>query len=166
MRPQTLEINLPSRSLARYPEAATAASGGWLSAPGRGWYRQLDKPPWQPPGWLFGPVWTVLCGLAATSAIAAWHTTPAPRRPRLFSLYGTNAVLNAAWIGIFFRARQPALATADSAALLATTVALIHCTRQNSRLAAFTLTPYAAWVAFATAFSGEITRCNTGNAGR
>jgi len=64
-------------------------------------------------------------------------------------------VLNAAWTGIFFRARQPGLGTAGNAALLASTVALIHYTRQNFRLAALTLIPYAAWLAFATALSGR-----------
>ncbi|MBV9416312.1 MAG: tryptophan-rich sensory protein [Solirubrobacterales bacterium] len=54
---------------------ATGAAGRLAFAPGRGWYRQLDKPPWQPPGWRFGPVWTALDGLAATFAIAAWHIT-------------------------------------------------------------------------------------------
>jgi tryptophan-rich sensory protein len=137
-----------------------AGVGARFAAPSQDWYRRLHKPPWQPPAAAFGPVWSVLYLLAATSAIAAWHTAPPQQRRSLFALYAANGALNAAWTAIFFRARRPAAATADSAALLVSTIALIARTRGHSRTAAATLVPYAAWVAFATALSGEIARRN------
>ncbi len=139
---------------------AAACSGGLLAVPGRQWYRELDKPKWQPPAAVFAPIWTTLYILAGASPVVAWHTTPPPERRSLFTIFGLNAVLNASWTGCFFRARRPWLATADSAALLGTTVALIARTRHHSGFASTALMPYAAWTAFATALSGEIARRN------
>lgn len=140
--------------------ATVAAAGAALSLPGQRWYRRLDKPAWQPPDRAFGPVWSILYILIAVSALRAWHATPPRQRRSLFALYGLNGALNAGWSGIFFRARRPAAATADSAALLVSTIALIARTRPHSRTASLALTPYAAWVAFATVLSASITRRN------
>lgn len=141
---------------------AVAAVGGWSAAPEQRWYRELEKPGWQPPEAAFGPVWTVLYALAATSAIAAWQATPAHSRERraLVGLYAANAILNAAWTGLFFRGKRLRTAAADSALLFGNTLTLIACTRRRSRTASVALVPYAAWTGFATALSAEIARRN------
>lgn len=139
-----------------------AAIGGAASAPAvdSAWYRRLDKPPWQPPGAVFGPVWTVLYGLLAGSMIAAWRRSDERRRPRLAIILGSNLALNLAWTLIFFRGRNPLAAGVEIIALEATCLALIAEVRPVSRTASLALVPYALWVAFATALTWSIAARN------
>ena len=118
------------------------------------WYRRLAKPPWQPPGPVFGAVWTALYALLACAAGRAW-SRGAARGP-----FALNLVLNAAWSWVFFRAHRPVLAVADSAALTVSTVDLARRTWPVDRVAGTALLPYAAWVAAATVLSADIARRN------
>jgi tryptophan-rich sensory protein len=135
--------------------AATGAIGGLATGPAvkSRWYRRLRKPPWQPPGAVFGPVWTVLYALIATSWITARRQEGGER---LHVLYGSNLALNLAWTLIFFRGRSPLAAGVEVVVLEATTVALIVRTAPLSRLAALCLVPYALWAGFATALTWSI----------
>jgi translocator protein len=119
------------------------------------WYRRLDKPPWQPPGPVFGPVWTVIYALIAASMLAARGRGGDQQRP-LFVLFGTNLALNLAWTLIFFRGRSPLAAGVEIVVLESTTVMLVVRAWPLSRLAALLLVPYAIWVAFATALTWAI----------
>ncbi len=138
---------------------ACAGLGGVASAPvvGSRWYRRLDKPSWQPPGAVFGPVWTVLYALIAGSMLTlrAQPGAPEGRRP-LFVLFGSNLALNLAWTLIFFRGRSPLAAGVEIVALEGTTCALIVRVWPISRLASLLLVPYALWVAFAAALTWTI----------
>jgi translocator protein len=142
---------------------AVAAAGGAASAPAVSshWYRRLDKPPWQPPDAAFGPVWTVIYALLATSMLAARRRT-GPTEPGLFVLYGSNLVLNLAWTLIFFRGRSPLAAGVEIVVLEATTIALVVRAWPVSRLASLCLVPYALWVALATAITWAIAARNGG----
>lgn len=138
--------------------AATAGIGARATTPAvqSRWYRRLDKPSWQPPGAVFGPVWTVLYALiAASMLLVRRHGAREAQRP-LFVLYGTNLALNLAWSLIFFRGRSPLAAGVEILVLEGTTVALVVRARPASRLAALLLVPYALWVAFATALTWAI----------
>jgi tryptophan-rich sensory protein len=138
--------------------AATAGLGARATTPALGsrWYRRLDKPSWQPPGPVFGPVWTVIYALIAASMVTLRrHAGDESQRP-LFVLFGTNLALNLAWTLIFFRGRSPLAAGVEILALEGTTVALIVRARPTSRLAALLLAPYALWLAFATALTWAI----------
>ena len=137
---------------------ATAGVGARATAPALSsrWYRRLDKPAWQPPGPVFGPVWTVVYALIAASMLEVRrHGRDDEQRP-LFVLFGTNLALNAAWTLIFFRGRSPLAAGVEILVLEGTTVALIVRARPASRLAALLLVPYALWLAFATALTWTI----------
>ena len=136
---------------------ATAGIGALATTPvlGSRWYRRLDKPPWQPPGPVFGPVWTVVYALIAASMLVARGRGGEQQRP-LFVLFGTNLALNLAWTLIFFRGRSPLAAGVEIVILESTTVALIVRAWPLSRLAALALLPYAIWVAFATALTWAI----------
>jgi benzodiazapine receptor len=116
------------------------------------WYRRLDKPPWQPPGPVFGPVWSVI--YAASMLIARDRAGNEQRR--LFVLFGTNLALNLAWTLIFFRGRSPLAAGVEIVVLEGTTVAVVVRAWPLSRLAALLLVPYTLWVAFATALTWAI----------
>ncbi len=119
------------------------------------WYRRLNKPSWQPPGPVFGPVWSVIYTLIAASMLVARGRGGEQQRP-LFVLFGTNLALNLAWTVIFFRGRSPLAAGVEIMALEGTTAALIVRAWPLSRLAALLLVPYALWIAFATALTWAI----------
>ena len=140
--------------------AAIAGIGGLATDTESEWYRSLELPSWQPPGAVFGPVWTLLYALAGTSAFLAWRDVSGSRRLPVLALYAANGILNAAWTAIFFRARRPLLAGFEILALLATIVALIVLVRPFSRSAAAALVPYGLWVAFAATLSWGIVARN------
>src|SRR5215204_3411557 len=121
---------------------AIAGLGGLASDVRSEWYLSRAKPSWQPPGWVFGPVWSVLYALLAVSAFLAWRDAHGPRRRPLLALYAANGALNLAWTYIFF--------------LLATIVAMSVLVRPYSRTVAATLVPYGAWVAYASSINWAI----------
>lgn len=132
---------------------------GALFAPGE-WYESLRKPTWQPPNWLFGPVWSSLYALLAI-ALALVLQAPAGR-PRRVALgwFGAQLVLNAAWSPLFFGLQQPALAFVC--------ICLLWIAQLGSILAAFKLrtasgwlqVPTLAWVSFALVLNGVIVALN------
>ena len=136
--------------------AATAGIGAVATTPvlESRWYRRLEKPSWQPPGPVFGPVWTVIYSLIAASMLLL-RSRGADQRP-LYVLFGTNLSLNLAWTLIFFRGRSPLAAGVEILALEGTTVALVVRAWPVSRLASLLLVPYAIWLAFATALTWAI----------
>jgi tryptophan-rich sensory protein len=136
--------------------AAVAIVGGLATDTSSDWYQGLDRPSWQPPGAVFGPVWTVLYVLLAVAATLAYRDVRGPWRRLVLGLFAANLVLNVAWTWIFFQGHAPAAAGVEIVALLATIIALIRLTWPFNRAAALALAPYAAWVAFATALTWAI----------
>jgi tryptophan-rich sensory protein len=140
---------------------ATAGLGAALTDLSvRDWYVGLEKPSWNPPNWVFGPVWT---GLYIGMAIAAWLVW---RRKGLADawlpllLFGLQLFLNAAWSALFFGMRSPGIALADILMLWIAILATIVAFRRVSNLSAALLVPYLAWVSFATALNWCIWRMN------
>ena len=73
-----------------------------------GWYRNLRKPAWNPPEWVFGPAWTVILGLAAWSGVLAWTRAPDAGAQLLVAvLFGVSIALHLLWIPLFFNLRRP-----------------------------------------------------------
>lgn len=135
------------------PVVAGAVVGGIGTKPSSAWYRGLDKPSWQPPAWLFGPVWTTLYALtAAGTARAMDAAADDDARRSLERRLWVNMALNAGWCWLFFTAQKPRLALAEILVLEASTVALARRAPE--------VVPYAAWNAFATALNAEIARRN------
>ena len=134
-----------------------AAIGFRFPAPG--YYARLRRPDWAPPGWLFGPVWTMLYTLMG---VAAWLVARKPGRVSRgpLALWGVQLALNATWTPIFFGLRAPALALANIMLLWLALVATIGAFFSRRRLAAGLLVPYLAWVTFATALNYAIWRRN------
>lgn len=129
---------------------------GWLTAPDE-WYAQLDKPPFNPPGWLFSPVWTLLYVLIA---VAGWRVWRRDAASRAMKLWWAQLALNFAWSPIFFAMHRIGLALAVIIALLAVIVAFIVASWRQERTAAWMFVPYAAWVAFATLLNASILALN------
>ena len=139
---------------------AVAVVGGLATDTSSEWYRDLEKPSWQPPGSVFGPVWTVLYVLIAVAATLSFRDVGGPRRRLVLGLYAANLALNVAWTWIFFQGHAPTAAGIEIVLLLATIVALIWLVRPHNRAAALALAPYGAWVAFATALTWAIAAHN------
>lgn len=133
-----------------------AVLGGVATDVSSEWYTTLDRPSWQPPGSVFGPVWTVLYILLAISASLAWRDVREARRRLVLGLYAANLCMNLAWTVVFFRLHAPWVALVDIVLLLASIVALISLVRPDNRAAAAALVPYGIWVAFATALTAAI----------
>jgi tryptophan-rich sensory protein len=129
---------------------------GAFNVPG-GWYASLEKPPFNPPGWVFGPVWTALYVLIG---IAGWRTWRRDRSGWPMRLWWTQLVLNFAWSPVFFTLHQIGAALAIVLALFAAIVAFIVTARKLDRTAAWLFVPYAAWVAFASLLNGSILALN------
>ena len=117
------------------------------------WYPTLVKPSWQPPSWLFGPVWTVLYILMA---IAAWLVWKGGNAKTALMLFGVQLALNLAWSFLVFRAHSAIMALVDIAALWLAIAATMWAFALKNRLAAWLLVPYIAWVSFASALNTAI----------
>ena len=124
----------------------------------RTWYPTLVKPSWNPPAWIFGPVWTTLYVLMG---IAAWRIWRAGHGARpLVVLYFVHLVPNALWSILFFGLKQPAWALVDILILLALLVWLQRGLWRTDRMAGLLWLPYVLWVAFATVLNAAIVRLN------
>lgn len=121
------------------------------------WYRTLQKPFFNPPGWLFAPVWSALYILIA---IAGWRLWRNARDSLAMKLWWLQLALNFAWSPIFFEAHQIGMALAIILALLAVIFAYIAAAWRRDRTAALLFIPYAAWVAFASVLNGSILALN------
>jgi benzodiazapine receptor len=125
---------------------------GSLTVPG-GWYAQLTKPSFNPPGWLFAPVWTVLYLLIAVAGWQVYQRDPSGMPMRLWWI---QLGLNFLWTPIFFSAHQIGLALLVILALLAVILGFIASSLRQNRLAAWLFAPYAVWVAFALLLNASI----------
>ncbi|MBS2029256.1 MAG: tryptophan-rich sensory protein [Deltaproteobacteria bacterium] len=140
---------------------AGASALGARSSPGRGrWYRRLRKPPFQPPSWVFAPVWTALYALIALSGHRVWRRRDRPGRNRALALWAVQLGLNATWSPLFFRARRPGLALADLGLLWLSVVGYTAAAREVDRPAAWAVVPYLGWTSFAFLLNEEIVRRN------
>jgi tryptophan-rich sensory protein len=138
---------------------AAAAASGIFFRPGR-WYRQLAKPSWCPPNWLFGPVWLVIYLTIAFSGWLIWLEEPAAPRKFALWIYGLQLLLNAAWSAVFFGLRRPGLAFLEILGLWASIAVTIALFNHVSEIAAYLLIPYLLWVSFAAALNFRIWQLN------
>jgi tryptophan-rich sensory protein len=129
---------------------------GGLTVPG-GWYAGLAKPSFNPPAWLFGPVWTVLYILIA---IAGWRVWQRDRNGLPMKLWWAQMALNFLWTPVYFGAHQIGLAFVVILLMLAAILAFIATAWRRDRVAAWLFVPYAAWVAFASLLNGSIWMLN------
>jgi tryptophan-rich sensory protein len=124
------------------------------------WYAGLDKPFFNPPNWLFGPVWTVLYTFIGISLWRIWITETTIAKRGLYRLFGVQILLNTAWSLVFFGTHLVWLALAVIIALLISIILMIVRYKAVSRLASYLLIPYAAWVTFATCLNLGIALLN------
>jgi len=122
---------------------AVAAVGGAVTARSvRTWHVELAKPPFTPPDWLFGPVWTVLYLLMAFAVWRVWSRRAVPGAALALGAWGVQLALNLCWSVLFFGARMIGAALAEITVLLAAIVIMAALFRRIDRLAAALLIPY------------------------
>ena len=126
----------------------------------RDWYPTLVKPSWNPPSWVFGPVWTTLYVMMAIAAWLVWRRVDRPGGRVALGLFGAQLVLNFLWSWLFFGLHSPGLAGVEIVALWVLLGLTIAAFSRVHRVAAALLVPYWAWVTFATALNLTIWRLN------
>ena len=134
-------------------------TGSFLTMPAirSGWHAGLEKPFFNPPGWLFGPVWTALFFTMAVAAWMVWRLEPSsPMVKPALLIFFTQLVFNVLWSAVFFGMRRPGLALVEIVVLwflILVTVLVFH--RVSTR-AAWLLIPYLAWILYAAVLNGAI----------
>lgn len=142
--------------VACFAAAATGAAFGPDA-----WYAALQKPGFNPPNWVFAPVWTTLYAMIAVSGWLVWRARGFTADTAIpFLAYALQLVLNALWTVLFFGMHRPDLAFYDIVALWLAIVATIALFAPLSRAAAWLLVPYLAWVSFAAFLNHAIWRLN------
>jgi tryptophan-rich sensory protein len=138
----------------------TLLSGRIATGPHLGWYATLDKPWFNPPNWLFGPVWGVLYLLMAFAVWRLMSLPPSPARRRAAILFFGQLALNAAWSWLFFGGQSPLLGLIDivpqALFVMAATVAMLRL----DRWAGLAMVPLAGWVAFAAVLNAAVWALN------
>ena len=129
---------------------------GFLTMPGE-WYAALQKPSFNPPNWIFGPVWSVLYVMIA---VAGWRIWRSARDSLAMKLWWAQLGLNFLWTPVFFSLHQIGAAFVVILLLLAAILAFIAIARQRDKIAAWLFAPYAAWVGFASLLNGAIWALN------
>jgi tryptophan-rich sensory protein len=124
------------------------------------WYFNLVKPSWQPPDWLFGPVWTTIYILTGIAGVRAWRRADDVQRRYLMGALLLNIVLNIAWSAIFFTVRRPDIALIEVVPLWLSILLMVLLVRRYSPVSALLLLPYLGWVAFAAYLNLTIVRLN------
>jgi tryptophan-rich sensory protein len=122
------------------------------------WYPTLQKPAWNPPNWIFGPVWTILYGLIGLASWLIWRKREGQEKQARSALiwYSLQLGLNFLWSVIFFGLRRPDLALLEIVMLWGAILVTMVKFARIDRLAAGLMIPYLLWVTFATALNGAI----------
>lgn len=162
----TLEISTRRRVLcalvALTPVVCAAVLGNMATMPNiEGWYAKLLKPSFNPPNWIFAPVWTALYGLMAYAfyRVLSLHEATAGRMFAII-LFCLQILLNAAWSWAFFAAQSPLGGMIIIALLLVVLINTLVEFVQLDRIAGWCLVPYLAWVSFAAILNFAIWRLN------
>jgi translocator protein len=136
-----------------------AAAIGGLFPPGA-WYAGLNKPSWNPPSWLFGPVWSALYTMMAVAAWMVWKRGGFAVQRTPLALFLVHLALNAAWSPLFFGLKWPGIAFAEMLLLWLAIVATLVAFRRVSPVAGWLHVPYLAWVSFAAVLNFTLWRMN------
>jgi translocator protein len=126
----------------------------------REWYPMIRKPSWNPPSWVFGPVWTILYLIMGTAAWIVWCRRNEAEIKSALILFAVQLILNGAWSPLFFGLRNPLAGLLDIVPLWAAILATLILFWRISPTAGWLMTPYLLWVSFATALNFAIWKNN------
>lgn len=134
----------------------------WISAqvsPGiapADWYNSLNKPSWNPPSWVFGPVWTTLYTLMGIAAWLVWKKFGFQEAKPALTAFIAQLFLNGVWSQLFFGIQSPGWAFVEIFFLLAAILLTTYYFSKKVKLAAWLMVPYIFWVSFAAILNGTI----------
>ncbi len=138
-----------------------AALGGFATASSvKTWYPTLVKPAWNPPAWVFSPVWTLLFILMSVAAWRVWRRRDQAGAGAALRLFFVQLGLNALWSVLFFGLRRPDLALAEIVVLWLCLAQLQRAFSRVDRVAGWLWAPYLAWVTFASGLNAAIVVLN------
>ncbi|MFO7903477.1 MAG: TspO/MBR family protein [Planctomycetota bacterium] len=141
---------------------AAAGIGSAVTTPQiDGWYANLAKPSWNPPNWIFAPVWTALYLAMAVAAWLVWRQDGIAGAKVPLALFGIQLALNTLWSCIFFGLENPGLAFAEVLLLWAAIAVAMVTFWSRSKVAGALFVPYLAWVTFAALLNFTVWRLNT-----
>jgi translocator protein len=140
--------------------AAAALGSVATSSSVRDWYVALEKPSWNPPAWLFGPVWTTLYVMMAVAAWSVWRERGWRGARGALALFGVQLGLNSLWSVLFFGLRAPGLALVEILLMWGAILATLVAFWRVRPLAGALLVPYLAWVSFAAVLNAVLWRLN------
>lgn len=157
-----MDIDLTIAAITAGWAVILGGAGGALTEIGQ-WYRDLRKPPWQPPDWLFGPAWTVIVGLAGWSFYIGLTQAPTPEaRAGVWALFAANFLLHFLWSPLFFKLKRPDWALAENVLLWLSVTGLMMMLPRlvGNSFAGWLNVPYFVWVTFAFALNARIVKLN------
>ena len=137
----------------------SAAALGAFFMPGA-WYDALNKPAWNPPAWVFGPVWSTLYTMMAVAAWLVWLQGGFKKQRKPLMWFITQLLLNAAWSPLFFGAHRLGIAFGEILLLWIAIAGTLRAFYPVNRPAAYLLIPYLAWVSFASVLNFTLWRLN------
>jgi translocator protein len=138
-----------------------AGIGSFATAPAiTNWYAGVNKPSWNPPNWLFGPVWTVLYAMMATAGWMVWRRLGLQAAATPLFFFAVQLMLNTLWSVFFFGLHNPGLAFIEIILLWLSIATTIYFFWKVRPLAGALLVPYIAWVSFAAFLNFTIWRMN------
>ena len=136
---------------------AVSSAGGAITATSVDtWYQTLEKPSFNPPDWVFAPVWTALYILMGLAAWRIWRFKSIANTVKALSIFGVQLGLNLSWSILFFGLQRVDLALIEIFILLATIVLNAILFWRIDRLAGLIFVPYVLWVTFATILNASI----------
>jgi len=138
------------------------AIGGFFTAHSvKTWYPTLAKPAFNPPDWIFAPVWTTLYILIGISAYRVWQKRKEiVHFPRTIAIYLMQLILNLMWSFIFFYAHQIGVALVEIVLLLVIVIINARVFYKVDKTAGLLFVPYILWVGFATLLTASIFSLN------
>ena len=141
--------------------AAAAIVGSAATTPNiAGWYAGLAKPFFNPPNWIFAPVWTALYVMMALALYRILRLPPSPARRSALIAFAGQLALNALWSVVFFALQSPPMGFLVIVSLWTLIVLTMLRFLALDRIAGWLLAPYLAWVSFAALLNAAIWRLN------
>ena len=136
--------------------------GSWFTYPAiAGWYAYVNKPFFNPPNWIFGPVWSLLYLLMGISLFLVWQSKGKKKvLQEAYKLFFLQLGLNTLWSLIFFGLKNPTFAFLEVLLLWASIYATMRIFLKINRTAGLLLVPYLLWVSFATCLNLAIVLLN------
>jgi translocator protein len=143
------------------PVLVGAISGFFTTSGVQGWFALANKPWFNPPNWIFAPVWTLLYILMGIALFLVWKSQPlSSTKQTAIILFAVQLTLNFFWSIIFFKMQQPGWAFVEIIAMWIAILLTILYFGKISNTAAWLLVPYICWVSFASVLNYSIYKLN------